>query len=76
MSWEDCGMKPGRVFGPPTCRECEACDGKHHFLMAYNFGEDRGDESGSDVWPKELEGVDTAFVCKHCGTFAEAVCEH
>jgi hypothetical protein len=68
-------MKPGKVFGPETCRECDGCDGKHHFYIGASCPEFGDDEDLFLTLPKELENHPSVFVCKHCGAFAEAVCE-
>ncbi len=71
MSWEDCGFKPGKIYGPDTCRQCGECDGKHHFYVgcADSCLDDNEER------PELPEGLDPEmfFQCKHCGVFAEAV---
>jgi hypothetical protein len=63
MSWEDCGFKPGKINGPAKCsRQCDACDGDHHFLV------DGGD-------PDDDKEPVAQFVCKHCDATAEMVDE-
>ena len=75
MSFEDCGMKPGKIFGDPECRPCESCDGSHHFLIGPtpSKGEDDDWDDDFDDMIKELDAPLAIFTCKHCGTFAEAV---
>lgn len=74
MSWEDCGFKPGKIYGPSKCSlQCSDCDGDHHFLIGSS-------ESGceDDDEPVTLpEGLDPSvyFVCRHCETYADAVDE-
>lgn len=68
MSYEDCGFKPGKINGPRTCRQCDGCNGLHHFYVAY-AGEDDGE------LPDGMAPDEGYFQCKHCGTWAEMVDE-
>lgn len=72
MSWEDCGFKPGKIFGDPKCpRTCSGCDGEHHFYVQCRDGCLDEDEPREQL-PEGLN-PDIHFKCKHCGTYAEAV---
>lgn len=74
MSYEDCGFKPGKIYGPEKCaRQCSDCDGDHHFYI----GGRSGCEDDDDEMPVLPDGLDPEmyFVCKHCETYAEAVDE-
>lgn len=73
MSWEDCGFKPGKIYGPETCRQCSDCDGNHHFYIG--CADSCLDED--DKLPVLPDGLDPEvfFVCKHCNIYAESVDE-
>jgi hypothetical protein len=67
MSWEECGLVPGKIDGPEKCPKgaCSDCDGAHHFYI-----------DTVDADPAETctgESVDFQFTCKHCAATAEAL---
>lgn len=71
MSWEDCGFKPGKIYGDAKCaRKCGDCDGEHHFYIGTSDSHNEEDE------PLKLpEGLDpnVFFCCRHCETYADAI---
>jgi hypothetical protein len=70
MSWEDCGFKPGTIFGPTQCEHvCGDCDGEHHFLITSDAQQA---EMNGEEWPADKEPTNY-FVCKHCPTTATMV---